>query len=176
MSSRIPFRRSVSIGGRSRILETDTSRSALMGRVRQRGTNPELIVGEWLRVVGRFYRKSARKLPGSPDFVNRRWRWAIFVNGCYWHHHRNCRKATIPTRNREFWVEKFETNRRRDARALRELRRRGFRVLSIWECETKQSERLQARLELFFRRVDQAASADAASIETSPSADNRLLN
>lgn len=164
-ASRIPFRRSVTIGGGSKSLETDASRSALMGRVRQRGTKPELIVGDWLRVLGRSYRKTARKLPGSPDFANRKRQWAIFVNGCYWHHHRNCRKATIPTRNREFWVDKFKTNRRRDARALRELRRSGFRVLSIWECETRQPERLRARLEVFFGRIDHAAGTDAAAMD-----------
>jgi DNA mismatch endonuclease (patch repair protein) len=113
---------------------TDRERSALMSRVRQSGTTPELMVARTLRGLGIGYRKNARDLPGSPDFVNRGRRWAIFVNGCYWHHHR-CRRGTIPKRNRDFWVSKFAANRRRDARAIHDLRRKGFDVILVWECE-----------------------------------------
>lgn len=106
-----------------------------MARVRQRGTGAELRVASRLRSDGHAYRRNVRKLPGTPDFANRSRRWAIFVNGCYWHHHKGCRRATIPTANRDFWLEKFQTNRRRDARAVRELRRMGFKVIIVWECE-----------------------------------------
>jgi DNA mismatch endonuclease (patch repair protein) len=105
-----------------------------MGRVRQAGTKAELEIGAALRTLGLFYRKNVRSLPGSPDFANRSARWAVFVNGCYWHHHKGCRRATVPKSNRDFWLGKFAANRRRDARALRELRRMGFRVVLVWEC------------------------------------------
>jgi DNA mismatch endonuclease, patch repair protein len=132
--------------GKTPPLATDPERSALMARIRQSGTKPELMVARALREFGIGYRKNARDLPGSPDFVNRGRRWAIFVNGCYWHHHR-CRRGTIPKRNREFWVGKFVANRRRDARAIRELRRKGFDVLLIWECEVLAGGPMLARLE-----------------------------
>ena len=74
-------------------------------------------------------------LPGSPDFANKSRRWAIFVNGCYWHHHTACGKATVPKSNAAFWIDKFRANRARDARAIRKLRRAGYRVVIVWECE-----------------------------------------
>lgn len=126
-------------------LVTDPQRSALMARIRQRGTKPELLVAVALKGLRLGYRKNARDLPGSPDFVNRLRRWAIFVNGCYWHHHR-CRRGTVPKRNREFWTNKFAANRRRDARAIRELRRKGYAVVLVWECEVADGEAMLAKL------------------------------
>ena len=126
-------------------LPTDPVRSALMGRVRQKGTKPELVVAAALKRLGLSYRKNARDIPGSPDFVNRARRWAVFVNGCYWHHH-SCCCGTIPTRNREFWLDKFRTNRSRDARSVRLLRAAGYKVVLIWECESRDPERLGAKL------------------------------
>lgn len=105
-----------------------------MKRVRQKGTRPEMLVGAALRKLGCGYRKNDTKLPGSPDFVNRSRGWALFVQGCFWHHHR-CRRGTTPTRNREFWTDKFDGNRRRDARKVKALRKLGFRVVLVWECE-----------------------------------------
>lgn len=113
----------------------DAVTSARMAGIRQKGTNIELAVGTALRSLGARYRKNVKNLPGSPDFANRSRRWAVFVNGCFWHHHKGCRRATVPKSNREFWLGKFHDNRRRDARAIDELRRRGFRVALIWECE-----------------------------------------
>jgi len=113
----------------------DAATSARMSGIRQKGTAIERLVAERLRKLGFHYRKNVRSLPGSPDFANKTRRWAIFVNGCFWHHHTDCRKATIPRTNPEFWTAKFEANRRRDARAVCELRRRGYAVVLIWECE-----------------------------------------
>ncbi|SOD96529.1 very short patch repair endonuclease [Caenispirillum bisanense] len=126
---------------------TDPERSRLMTRVRQKGTAPELVVRGILRSLHLGYRLQARDLPGSPDIVNRRRRWAVFVHGCYWHHHTSCRRATVPKRNHEFWTAKFAANRRRDARVVRDLRRRGYRVVIVWECETAAPDVLAARLE-----------------------------
>ena len=108
-----------------------------MKRVRRTRTAPEQVVAGALRELGLGYRRNVATLPGSPDFANRRKAWAIFVMGCYWHGHRGCAAATLPTRNREFWAEKFITNRRRDARKIRALRALGFRVLVVWECTTR---------------------------------------
>lgn len=106
-----------------------------MAAVRQKGTTIEIFVGAVLRDLGLFYRKNVRKLPGSPDFANQSGRWAVFVNGCFWHHHTGCRKATVPRVNHEFWTTKFRANRRRDALAVTRLRTMGYKVTIIWECE-----------------------------------------
>jgi DNA mismatch endonuclease (patch repair protein) len=125
----------------------DPRRSALMSRVRQRGTDAELAVASTLRRLGVTYRLNVTSLPGSPDFANRKIKLAAFVNGCFWHHHRACRRATIPKTNESFWREKFSANRARDARSIRALRREGFRVILIWECETEKESVLAERLQ-----------------------------
>lgn len=121
----------------------DAATSRRMAGQRQKGTKIEESVGEVLRLQGLRYRKNVRSLPGSPDFANKSRRWAIFVNGCFWHHHTDCRKATIPKTNPDFWTAKFEANRRRDARAVCELRKQGYAVVIIWECE---KDRIVAKL------------------------------
>ncbi len=119
----------------------DEARSALMRRVRRHDTSPEQAVAAALRASGLAYRKNVRSLPGSPDFANKRRRWAVFVHGCYWHRHRGCKRATVPKHNRAFWQAKFDANRKRDAAAIRALRRRGFKVVVIWECEAADADR-----------------------------------
>jgi DNA mismatch endonuclease (patch repair protein) len=96
--------------------------------------------------LGHHYRLSPRDLPGSPDLANKSRRWAIFVHGCYWHHHDNCVRATVPKNNRAWWLRKFEANRDRDQRKIRALQDRGFRVLVVWECELTDLGMLSARL------------------------------
>ena len=120
-----------------------------MARVRQSGTAPELVVRQLLRSMDIAYRIGGKGLPGRPDLCNRRRGWAIFVHGCYWHQHTGCSRATTPKNNASFWAEKFVANRRRDARAVRDLRRMGLRVLIVWECEVK-NDRAGAKLRRFF--------------------------
>jgi DNA mismatch endonuclease (patch repair protein) len=117
-----------------------------MRRVRQRGTKAENAVAKLLRELGFAYRRNVRSLPGSPDFANKSSGWAVFVNGCFWHQHPGCRRATIPRRNHEFWVAKFVANKARDAAAIDALTSRGMRVVVIWECEAMMEEELAARL------------------------------
>lgn len=113
-----------------------------MGRVRQQGTAPELLVRAVLRSLGVSYRLNARGLPGSPDLVNRSRGFAIFVHGCYWHRHAGCRLTTTPTRNAAFWRDKFDANVIRDRRAIDALRQEGLSVFVVWECETRDPMRL----------------------------------
>lgn len=121
------------------LLQVDDATSLRMAGIRQKSTRPELLVGKVLRALVLRYRLINRDLPGSPDFANRRARWALFVHGCFWHRH-GCSASTTPTRNREFWEAKFARNLARDARALEELRGSGYRVIVVWECETKRGE------------------------------------
>jgi len=124
-----------------------------MKRVRRRGTPSERAVAHLCRELGLAYRLNVRSLPGSPDLANKSARWAIFVNGCFWHYHTNCRLAKIPVRNSEFWSAKFVDNRKRDARKIKELRALGFRVAVVWQCEVKTLERLRERLQRWAKRV-----------------------
>jgi DNA mismatch endonuclease (patch repair protein) len=131
-------------------LPTDPVRSALMKRVRQHKTHVEHVVAAALRAHHMSYRRNVRTLPGSPDFANKSRRWAIFVNGCFWHHHKHCPRGTIPTRNNDYWVEKFVANRRRDAKKIKALRGLGFRVAIIWECQGLDPSALEHRI----RRIE----------------------
>lgn len=125
---------------------TDPARRRLMQRVRQHGTPAEKLVAQVCRDLGLRYRLNVKSLPGSPDIANKAGQWAIFVHGCFWHQHPKCPKATLPKRNARFWREKFENNRRRDARKLRELRAFGYRVIVVWQCETVDPVSIRRRL------------------------------
>lgn len=132
-----------------KVLVLDPETSARLARIPQKNTKPEKRVCSIVRTLGHSYRKNAKRLPGSPDLSNVSKGWAIFVHGCYWHHHEGCSKATIPKRNTDFWVEKFEKNRARDARKITELEESGLRVRVVWECELKNSNALAIELAEF---------------------------
>jgi DNA mismatch endonuclease, patch repair protein len=117
-----------------------------MSRVRQKGTKPELAVRKALRKLGYHYRLNVTGLPGSPDIVVSGARAVIFVHGCFWHRHPGCRLASIPKTNVTFWEEKFARNIERDRAALDELRVAGWTVITIWECETRTLDKLNAIL------------------------------
>jgi len=127
----------VLLGPDGRPLEIDAATSARLAKIRQRGTAPEQIVRRLVSSIGARYTLANRDLPGSPDLANRTRTWAVFVHGCFWHSHRGCVHATIPKRNRYFWLAKFEANRSRDKRAISRLRRAGFTIVLIWECEAE---------------------------------------
>jgi DNA mismatch endonuclease (patch repair protein) len=127
-------------------LTVDDETSARLGRVRQKGTSPEQAVSALLRSLGIRYRLSNRELPGSPDIANRSKRWAVFVNGCFWHRHKGCSRATTPKRNRAFWMAKFHANVRRDKASTEALRTAGYRTVVVWECEIEQDPRRVLRL------------------------------
>jgi DNA mismatch endonuclease (patch repair protein) len=142
-------------------LLTDPATSQRLGRVLQKNTTPELVVRQLLHQLGARFRVGGKGLPGRPDVVNVTRRWAVFVHGCFWHGHHGCVKATVPKRNRAFWTEKFDQNRARDRRTAAALRRAGFRVFVVWECETADLPRLERRLIRFFERRRAATEAFA---------------
>jgi DNA mismatch endonuclease (patch repair protein) len=96
--------------------------------------------------LGYRFRLHRRNLPGSPDLVLPRLRTAIFVHGCFWHRHSGCRFATMPSTRRRFWKEKFDRNVQRDRRSAAALRRLGWSVITVWECELRHPDRARARL------------------------------
>ncbi len=127
-----------------------STRSALMKRVRRSGTDLEMLVRRALTAVGARYRLNVKSLPGSPDIANQKLKKAIFVNGCFWHHHEDCGRGIIPKQNRLFWREKLERNVERDRRKIIQLNELGFEVLTLWECELKNSQALKQRLSEFW--------------------------
>jgi DNA mismatch endonuclease (patch repair protein) len=121
-------------------------RSRLMSRIRGKDTKPELVVRRLLHSMGYRFRLHKRDLPGSPDIVLPSRRICIFVHGCFWHLHPNCKDARIPKTKRSWWQEKLEGNAARDKRHASALRRLGWRVFTIWECETEKPGKLSLRL------------------------------
>ena len=121
-------------------------RSALMKRVKQKHTAPELTARKELHKRGLRYNFGDRRLPGSPDMSFPRHRAALFVHGCFWHGHDCVRGARVPKDNRDYWVGKVERNRARDERSREALTSLGWRVETIWECHLKDAAALEARL------------------------------
>ena len=127
------------------IVDSD-KRSEIMSRIRGRDTKPELIVRRIAHRLGYRFRLHRRDLPGSPDIVFPRHRAIIMVNGCLWHRHPGCKYATSPKTRVQYWENKFEGNVVRDRRNESALRDLGWRVLVVWECETKNQEAVAARI------------------------------
>ena len=130
---------------------TKTQRSKRMALVRGKDTSPELYVGALVRALGWRYSRHDRRLPGSPDLVFRTARKAVFVHGCFWHRHRSqrCKLARLPKTRLAFWLPKLESNARRDRRDSAALRRAGWSVLNVWECQLGKSEFVRRRLSKF---------------------------
>lgn len=121
-------------------------RSALMSAIRTQNTKPEMIVRSILHRIGYRFRLHRKDLPGRPDIVLPKYRTVIFVNGCFWHQHKGCKKARRPKSNREFWDAKLDANIRRDMRNQSDLEELGWRVLVVWECETVHTQTLFDKL------------------------------
>lgn len=141
---------------------TPEQRHYVMSRIRSRNTKPELKVRQWLWRHGYRYRLNVKSVPGKPDIVMRKYRTAIFVNGCFWHGHFvqlsvdscqlivNSSCCRIPETNREFWVKKIWRNQERDQQNYQLLRDNGWQVIVVWECQLKAAtmEETMERVEL----------------------------
>jgi DNA mismatch endonuclease (patch repair protein) len=125
------------------------SLSRQMATIRSKDTKPEMLVRRIIHAMGYRYRLHVRALPGSPDIVLPRHRKIIDVRGCFWHMHA-CGCAAVPSSRREYWLPKLTRNRARDCATIRKLRREGWRVLIIWECEAlKHRDALERRIGRF---------------------------
>ena len=121
-------------------------RHRCMSRIRGKNTKPEILVRKGLHARGFRFRLHNKKLPGSPDIVLPKYGVAIMVNGCFWHGHKGCRYATEPKTNVEFWETKIARNRHRDEVTTAHLEALGWTVMTIWECELRNSSQLDERL------------------------------
>jgi DNA mismatch endonuclease (patch repair protein) len=143
---------------------TPERRSWNMSRIKGRDTGLELVVRSALHRLGFRFRLHGRKLPGRPDVVLPRHRAVLFVHGCFWHRHRGCRFAYQPKSNISFWTNKFEETVARDSRNSKELRRLGWRVIVVWECQTADREALSARLAAALTVATAAPTAAAKKV------------
>lgn len=109
-------------------------RSRLMSGIRGKDTQPEIVVRSMLHSAGFRFRLYRRDLPGRPDLVLTKWHAAVFINGCFWHAHKNCKFFRLPTTRRGFWREKLDANRSRDSRVTSALADANWNVITIWEC------------------------------------------
>lgn len=125
-----------------------------MARVRSKDTQPERRVRTIAHAMGLRFRLHRRDLKGTPDLLFPKHNVAMFIHGCFWHQHEGCKRASIPSSRRDFWIPKLRRNVERDEIAVQDLRAKGWRVEIIWECETKNPELITKRLsDIFLRRT-----------------------
>lgn len=121
-------------------------RSRIMRSITKKNTRPEIAVRRALHAMRLRFRLHRSDLPGTPDIVLPRHKIAVLVHGCFWHQHPGCRHAKLPRSRPEYWLPKLARNIERDGQAKAALQADGWRVLIVWECETKSAASLQRRL------------------------------
>jgi DNA mismatch endonuclease, patch repair protein len=131
---------------------TRARRSAIMGAVRGKHTTPELLVRSAAYSLGLRFRLHSRSLPGRPDLVFTKWKTVLFVNGCFWHGHKGCRRAKLPKSRIDFWRRKRQENTHRDRANYARLAEAGWRVVILWECELGRPGTLERAIELLRSR------------------------
>lgn len=122
------------------------NRSENMRAIKSKNTKPEVIVRKLLHAMGYRFRLYKKELPGTPDIVLKKYKTAIFVNGCFWHRHQGCSRCTFPKTNTEYWENKFNANIERDRKNYEKLKELGWNIFIIWECEVKHIEELKQRI------------------------------
>ena len=108
-----------------------------MSRIKGKNTKPEMLVRKFLHAHGYRYRLHDKKLPGKPDIVLPKYKTVIFVNGCFWHGHTNCKYFVVPKTRTDWWLNKINGNIANDAKAAKALKKEGWRIINLWECELK---------------------------------------
>ncbi|QSZ27620.1 DNA mismatch endonuclease Vsr [Aceticella autotrophica] len=127
-------------------------RSYNMSQIKSKDNKLELLVRKYLFSKGFRYRKNAKNLPGSPDIVLPKYKTVIFINGCFWHMHEGCQYSVKPKSNEEYWSEKLLRNKERDNKNQELLRRMGWNVIIVWECELKRDKK-DIRLNMLYNQI-----------------------
>lgn len=127
----------------------------IISRIRSKDTKPEIVVRSYLFSKGLRFRKNDKRYPGSPDIVLPKYKTVVFVHGCFWHLHNNCKYAVMPKSNVDFWKKKLYGNKERDERNQKELESMGWNVITVWECELKR-DKLEKTLEELYNQITSA--------------------
>ena len=128
------------------IYKVSEQRSRNMSAIKSKNTKPEIKVRKILHSMGYRFRLHSKDLPGSPDIVLPKYKTVIFVHGCFWHRHENCKYASTPKTRKEFWNKKFAENKKRDSEIQEKIKILDWRSVVIWECETKNIENLRDKI------------------------------
>ena len=128
------------------IHKVSEQRSRNMSAIKSKNTKPEIKVRKLLHSMGYRFRLHSKDLPGSPDIVLPKYKTVIFVHGCFWHRHENCKYASNPKTRQEFWNKKFKENIKRDSDIQEKIKNLDWRSVVIWECETKNIENLRDKI------------------------------
>ena len=124
------------------------TRSRMMSNIKDKNTKPEITIRSLIHNLGFRFRLHDKYLPGKPDIVLKKYKVVIFIHGCYWHRHENCKLASTPKQNAEFWQNKFEDNVRRDGEVYFQLKTLGWRTAVIWECSIRDKQNLPDSIDL----------------------------
>lgn len=137
-----------------------------MARVHSKNTSPELIVRKELQRLGFRYSLNSAHLPGKPDIVFPKRQKLIFIHGCFWHQHKGCKASKRPTSNIDYWSQKLERNISRDKRNITTLKKSGWEVLVLWECQIKKPGFLTRKLMNFMQKSPCTRSSSASSLKS----------
>jgi DNA mismatch endonuclease, patch repair protein len=130
------------------------TRSYNMSQIKGKNTKPEILVRKFLFSKGFRYRIHDKKLPGKPDIVLPKYKTVIFVNGCFWHGHENCKYFTLPKTRTEWWKEKIEQNIDNDLKKQSQLIELGYKVIIVWECEIKSANKYNTLIQIVEKLID----------------------
>lgn len=145
------------------VMETEEHRSWIMSQVRSKDTAPEMAVRRLVYALGYRYRLHEAELPGTPDLVFPGRRKVIFVHGCFWHSHDCKRGQRVPSTRQDYWMPKLARNRERDARNGASLEQSGWSVMTIWECQIKDTPALAERINNFLRPTNRKLLPEGVS-------------
>jgi DNA mismatch endonuclease (patch repair protein) len=125
-------------------VHTPAIRSYNMSMIKGKNTKPEIVVRKFLHSQGFRFRLHKKNLPGKPDIVLPKYKTVIFVHGCFWHGHKNCKYFIVPKTRTDWWLNKIEGNKRNDKLNIIRIRKAGWKILTLWECQLKPSKILKS--------------------------------
>ena len=139
---------------------TKKKRSEIMSRISGKETKPEILVRKILFANGFRYKKNDKRYPGKPDIVLPKYKTVIFVNGCFWHGHKDCEKAKLPETNFEFWKNKIERNIQRDKINYEQLKEQGWNVLILWQCQLNNQYNIKRTIDKLIKNLKNQRTAN----------------
>ena len=131
-----------------------------MSKISGKETKPEILVRKFLFANGFRYRKNDKRYPGKPDIILPKYKTVIFINGCFWHGHKNCKKANLPKTNYEFWKNKIDENIQRDKKNYEKLKVQGWNVLILWQCQLNNQNNIKRTIDKLIKNLKNQRTAN----------------